>query len=202
MENKFIIFFTISIFTIYIFSETLSRYSEFKSEKSDIDNRYYTVRNNVYSKKSANILAKINEKIQKLIKYTNDPKNGLNEIDNINFDPEMYRLEKRYSPNSLSETSNEIEYTSYTVNKGEKVSICLKCRDCSKETFEPENLLMFVVIHELAHIANNEEGHGEKFQRIFKLLLKKSIECDVWEYKDYSANPMKYCGLTVNSTPI
>ena len=62
------------------------------------------------------------------------------------------------------------------------------------------NLLMYVAIHELAHIACPEIGHGSLFINIFKFLAEQAIKLKIYKYKDYYANPEEYCGMILSST--
>jgi len=101
---------------------------------------------------------------------------------------------------TIYETDPLSEFTSYSVNKGEELSLCLT----SKKTKElhNKNLLMYVVIHELAHMACPEIGHGPLFKKIFKKLLEESIKINIYNYEDYNNNPIEYCGMTLNSNII
>lgn len=101
---------------------------------------------------------------------------------------------------TIYETDPLSDFTSYSVNKGEELSLCLT----SKKTKELHNinLLMYVVIHELAHIACPEIGHGPLFKKIFKKLLEESIKINIYNYEDYNNNPLEYCGMTLNSNII
>ena len=56
---------------------------------------------------------------------------------------------------------------SYTINK-QKVYLCLK--DEKGEYYE-DNMLIYVALHELAHVLCDEIGHTDKFKRIFEELL-------------------------------
>jgi len=56
---------------------------------------------------------------------------------------------------------------SYTINK-QKVYLCLK--DENNEYYE-DNMLIYVALHELAHVLCDEIGHTDKFKRIFEELL-------------------------------
>ena len=89
------------------------------------------------------------------------------------------------------------DLTSYSVNKGEELSFCLK----SKKTGELHeiNLLMYVALHEMAHIACPEIGHGELFKKIFKFLTEQAIEIGIYKYDDYETKPVEYCGMMLSS---
>ena len=186
------------LFVVFLGIQVSSKYSEFTRVKSKIDNRYYQVRYTKTAQESADLLAKVNQKVKHFIDFmTSAGPEG-----NAPFDEDIIRLKRRYDPDNLSEATNETEHSSYTVNKGEKVALCLRCRDCSSNSVEPLNTIMFVVLHELAHIANNEEGHGAKFQSLNSYFLKKAIECQVWNYQNYSDQPVSYCNTTINATPM
>ena len=69
-------------------------------------------------------------------------------------------MNRKYNPNNFSETGKDSKYTSYSVNKGEKIVLCLRSRD-GKDRLIDENTLTFVSIHELAHIMTKSVGHTE-----------------------------------------
>lgn len=56
---------------------------------------------------------------------------------------------------------------SYTINK-QKVYLCLKDE---KGEYYDMNMLIYVALHELAHVLCDEIGHTDKFKRIFEDLL-------------------------------
>lgn len=76
---------------------------------------------------------------------------------------------------------------SYTINK-KKVYLCLK--DENGQYYD-ENMLLFVAIHELAHVICDEIGHTDKFQKIFQELLDKASDLQIY---DPSIAPIQnYC---------
>jgi hypothetical protein len=76
---------------------------------------------------------------------------------------------------------------SYTINK-KKVYLCLK--DENGEYYD-DNMLVFVAIHELAHVICDEIGHTDKFQSIFQDLLNKAADLNIY---DPSVAPIQnYC---------
>lgn len=100
----------------------------------------------------------------------------------------------------IYETEPESNLTSYSVNKGEELSICLK----SKKTGELHelNLLMYVVIHEMAHFACPEIGHGNLFKKIFKKFAQEAIKIGIYKKENFESNPIEYCGMILSSSII
>ena len=72
-------------------------------------------------------------------------------------------LLKRYSPHMIGE--NILPFgTSYTINKGSYIGLCLENKDI--------NTLFFVLLHELAHVGTKSVGHTQEFLEFFRFLLK------------------------------
>ena len=94
-------------------------------------------------------------------------------------------------------------YASYTINK-EEMHICLRTRDTNEDIYDM-NLLMYVVLHELAHLCNYDkngyaiQGHGEEFRMIFKFLVIESIKLNIYEYENYGEKPKEYCGIQIST---
>ena len=95
----------------------------------------------------------------------------------------------------IYENSTESEYTSYSVNKGEEIVFCLRCK--KSKDLHKLNLIMYVAIHEMAHTACTEVGHTPLFNKIFKFLLEHAIELKVYFYENYNTNPVEYCGMSL-----
>jgi hypothetical protein len=66
---------------------------------------------------------------------------------------------------------------SYTINK-QKVYLCLKD---DNDQYYPMNMLMYVAIHELAHVLCDEIGHTPKFHKIFTELLKNAEKTGIYD---------------------
>ena len=140
---------------------------------------------------SAKKLDKLNEKILILIKH----------LDKV--DGEYYgvkRLKNRYKASILSELHKGSSNTSYSVNKGEKLVVCMRSKD--DNTFHDDNTIFFVVLHELAHIMTKSIGHKEEFWDNFRYLLKHCIEIKLYKYQDFNNKPEKYCGIEITDTPL
>jgi Zn-dependent peptidase ImmA (M78 family) len=68
--------------------------------------------------------------------------------------------------------------SSYTINK-HKIFICLKDKQ-TKQIYD-DNMLVYVILHELAHVMCDEIGHTEKFQKIFNNLLLRAVRNGLWD---------------------
>lgn len=166
---------------------------------SDLDNNMYLIRrgkgkSEAYLKESANTLAKIHVRIIKLIEHLKT---------NFKTHPVLDILQARYNHNVLSEAAIDDRYTSFTINKKD-MHICLRTRDQSEIIYNI-NILMYVVLHELAHIANFDkngnpiEGHGEEFVNIFRFLVNEAVLIGVYNYTDYEKQPTEYCGMMITT---
>lgn len=178
------------------------KYSDIEYVISDIDNKTYIVRrgnkDSKFLKESANILAIINNKIEILIKYLLE-KYG-NDDSKIYF---IKHLKENYNPYMISEAYVDPKYTTYTVDKHD-MRICLRTRDANENIYDI-NTLMYVCLHELAHMANYSRdgepiiGHGDEFKMIFKFLVEESIKLQLYKYIDYTNMPQEYCKMIINS---
>jgi hypothetical protein len=102
----------------------------------------------------------------------------------------------------LSEGGHNTGYTSFSVNKGEKIVMCIRSREGGDENGDIEsfNTLMYVVLHEISHIITEEVGHTKMFWENFKWILDESDKIKIYTKVDYSEEPEKYCGISINSS--
>tara|TARA_B100001250_G_C19500496_1_gene657172 strand:- start:157 stop:738 length:582 start_codon:yes stop_codon:yes gene_type:complete len=190
--NDFISYFIICFLSVcgYIYIEGMN--NEVSYVKSSIDGEEYLVRNLDDSVDAANLMAVVRERLDKLSehlkkKYPNDKRTT--------------RLLQKFNPNNITEASKNNKYTSYSVNKGEKIVLCLRSRD-SSETLIDINTLMFVTLHELSHIITVSIGHTDEFWNNFKFILNISSDIGICTNVDYSKYPKKYCGITITDSPV
>jgi predicted metal-dependent hydrolase len=182
--------FVITIMAIIIVFYIQGQSVEVEYVVSDIDGRRYLVKNLADKKDAANMLAKLNESLVKLIQEMKReyPKSE-----------DVKRLEKNYNPDSISEGTENNNYTSYSINKGEKIVFCLRSRD-GGDKLVPLNVLKYVAIHELSHLMTKEIGHPPILWENFKKLLKVAVKKGIYKKIDYSTTPVKYCGLIIKSS--
>ena len=187
-HNIVLIFFVIIIILMYVENKN----SDVGYEISTFDNRQYLVRNLDDRQQAANLLAKIRKNLEDLC---DDLKKDYKDDNAVN------RLIIKFNPDSLSETGKNSKYTSYSVNKGEKIVLCLRARDDTDNLID-ENTLMFVSLHEIAHIMTKSVGHKREFWKNFKFLLKHAIKIGLYKHEDYNTKPKKYCGIMITDTPM
>ena len=159
--------------------------------KSNIDKNNYWVRNLPDKESAANTLAKIKENIVKLVNYL---KQNMNKFPKkLSYIKDLIRRTKVIN---IMETPKSDKFTSYTINKGEKIVFCLRHKVIN--SIHDMNTLMYVVIHELAHVGCPEYGHTPLFRKIFKFLLKQSVKIGIYTPVNYILNPQNYCGMVIN----
>lgn len=111
------------------------------------------------------------------------------------------RLRELYNSETILENIKKDE-TSYTVNKGEKMFLCVRDK-YDGNILDDFNTLKFVLIHELAHIATEDfEPHSTEFWQVFKFMLKEAVKANMYTPVDYSKKPVKYCGMDVTNSPL
>jgi hypothetical protein len=192
MEYEGIVVFVLLIVLFYLMYDKYFNGNREEVESSK-DKHIYTVQSLPDKQLAANLLAEIRERLDKL-------KHHLHKM--YPSDPRTKLVMKRFDSNRISEGGDESkEYTSYSVNKGEKIVFCLRARDGSNQ-LEDVNMVMFVAIHELAHIATVEEGHTPGFWDNMRFLLEEGINIGIYQEQDFANNPQEYCGMMVTSSPL
>ncbi len=107
-----------------------------------------------------------------------------------------------YDPNSLMENEpSSPDKTSYTKGKGEIIAFCLREKSTGANSFHDEELVKFVVLHELAHIVTVSYQHTPDFWINFKFLLEFCEKFNIYKSKNYAAGTVIYCGLDVRYNP-
>lgn len=185
---NFLDVFIIFVITLLLVMFIQNHYGEVEYVKSNLDNRHYLVRKLADAQDAADYLADINKRLVKLIRHM---------IAKFPDNEDVIRMYKNYNVNALSEGSLESGYTSYSVNKGEKVVLCIRQKDRS---FVDKNVIMYVAIHELAHIMTKEVGHPDSFWRNFKFLLEEAMKIKLYIKVDYRDSPQDYCGIKITNS--
>jgi hypothetical protein len=114
-------------------------------------------------------------------------------------------LRRRFRPKSVFEQiPSFIEpNVAYTNNKGESIYICLRKIYFSQNMMQDTNTLMFVMLHEVSHIATNVRDHKKEFWRVFKFILQNAAEINIYTPINYRVAPQLYCnGMRINYNPL
>ena len=183
-----IVFIIIIMLRIYWESDAFN----LKCVISDVDGNKYCVRERLKLQLVADLLAKTTQKLKKLVNHM-----GRKYPNRAN----VKRLVEKFNPKRVYETLPTSEYTAYSENKGEKIAFCVTKQKEGNEDLIDENTLMFVGIHELAHVASKKIGHGDEFWKNFKFLLIDAKEIGVYEPQDYKKKNVSYCGMQITDNP-
>lgn len=116
-------------------------------------------------------------------------------------DARTLRIVAKFDAAKVAEEPANNPYTSYSINKGERLVFCLRSRDDKKELADL-NTMMFVAIHEFAHIGTEEVGHPPAFWANFRWLLAEAVNIGVFRDKDYKNAPQAYCGIQITDNPL
>ena len=192
-----------------------------KKNMTNVDTKYTNNTKNIYAKDgksykvhnfndandAANALAEMNSVMVKLIahlkyKYVGRgyQKNAF--VSNYDKISAVNNILNRYNPDNLVENSpNDKTDTSYTLNKGSTIAFCLREKNANGDLHDI-NTLIFVAIHELVHIAIDDNDHPPIFWKTFKWLLQEAELGNIYFSQDYQKEPVKYCGMGVNYNPL
>ena len=197
VTNSSFIQFFIFIFVImcsFVYYENFQ--SEMIAVKSDIDDNEYQVRNLKDKQKAANTLAMLRRKMLLLVEKVHKLKGVQDNYCNN----AIITLKERFKPEHMSESPSDAKYTSYSVNKGEKIFFCIRAKDSTNEIINL-NTLLFVAIHEMAHVMTKSIGHTKEFWNNFRFLLREAVKSNVYQYQNFSSKPEKYCGMLITDSP-
>jgi len=165
------------------------------------DKTPYLVNDLPDAQKAANVLARImitmNTIVNKIINEYDKYPNSNTEEDNT-YIKYVRTIKDRLPYVKISESPLNSKFTSYSVNKGEELVFCI--RNKTNRKIHQLNELLYVSIHEIAHIGCPEIGHTELFRLINLYLLKKAVCYGLYTYIDYFEDNKDYCGMTLTST--
>jgi len=159
---------------------------------STVDGKKYCVRERTQIQNASNLLARTSEKLAYLVENVGQ---RYPDRDNVK------QLVKNFNPTTIKETLPTSEYTAYSENKGEKLAFCLNKKKNNNDNLIDSNTLMFVAVHEIAHIMTTSIGHTEEFWNNFKFLLENEVELKLYNPVDYKKEPEGYCGMNITDNP-
>jgi len=162
--------------------------------KSTVDGRTYRVRDMPDKQEAANLMATVRMKIAKLCNMLQQKYPDKAQV-------KMIIKNFRDDPDRFMESTPDASHTSYSVNKGEEIHLCLRQRGGQNESLVDDNVMTFVGLHELAHVCTESVGHGPDFWNNFGWLLKEAEANGIYQYTDFQSHPVTYCGVSITDSP-
>lgn len=182
-----VFFMAAMVYNFYQNSEML----HLKCIYSEVDGNKYCVRERDKIQQVADILARVNQKLQKLVDYVYEKYPNRENVK---------RMKENFRPEKIMETLPTSELTAYTENKGEKMAFCVTKKKNGTKLID-ENTLTFVAIHELAHVMSKAHHHKDEFWHNFKFLLVQAKQTGIYTPQDYKKAPEEYCGMKITDNP-
>ena len=158
--------------------------------QSSVDENFYNVLNVPNKEAAADILARLRQKLEKLKTHVIEDKN----ID------QFIRLKmNNLDLDNIQENTMNSKYTAYSINKGERLHFCVRNDKNGGNIKDEPNTLMFVALHEIAHVITKTIGHTEEFWKNQKVLMEIAIDLGIYQRTNYSKTPISYCGQIITS---
>lgn len=111
-------------------------------------------------------------------------------------DPRLLNISRRWS-GTLAETPHD-EDVAYSVAK-DTIHVCVRAPGGGLES---ENTGMFVLLHELAHIATDKYGHPPEFWSNMRFLLELAEATGSYKYENFDTSLVTYCGRKLAASPL
>lgn len=212
MAKYFLVVFIGILLLLFAYSYYQKQNTEVVVVKSMVDGRDYVVQDKPDKQQAADMLAQVRQRMIKLVEYLKTNGNNAGSAQGPPADPNdekeygsyqsrIDRIVQRFNADRISEGNEDIRYTTYTLNKGEKIVFCLRARG-EDDRVHDLSMMTFVAIHELAHIASISSHHSAEFKNNFAWLLRQSVACGVYSPENFRQRPRRYCGIDVTDSPI
>lgn len=160
------------------------------------DGQVYDMQNLPSKEEAVRLMASIRANLVKLYEhYKSEPA--------LAADPPVSRFLSRFSSDVFVENDMQSSDTSYSENKGQRIVVCL--RDKTKPPSYPlidQNTIMFVMLHEMAHLMTETIGHTQEFWTNFKRILGDAVQLGLYHPVNYAHQPTPYCGMTITDSPL
>lgn len=155
--------------------------------RSGLTGKQYSVRKAADAQAMADRLADLEQRLHRLL-------DGGAAV--VPGDRRLDRIRRRWD-GTLSEVEASDE-VAFSVDKT-SISVCL--RD-SKGAIEDLNTSMFVLIHELAHVATADYGHSTEFWTNMRFLLELAEKLGLYVYENYDSAAATFCGVRLGASPL
>jgi len=163
----------VCVLIIYIVATDNNEFMPRKRVCNDFDGRCYDIADKYNKTKQASeILAQLNDFGVNVMRHLRR-KYIWNNSGNPHGKEIVEYLLSNYNPDAIIENApiNDVN-TSYVDDKGKVFALCLREKESGDNNFHSMDLLKFVVLHEMTHMATESYGHEKDFWTHFKFLLK------------------------------
>jgi hypothetical protein len=161
---------------------------------STLDGRAYRVQDLPDKQDAANRLSQVRTGLDKILHEYRQPEYFHDEPTQL--------LVERLKIDHLMENDIASQYTSYSENKGERIVLCLRDKTAEPYQLIDINTIMFVTLHEMAHLMTVSSGHTQEFWTNFRRLLQDAMKAGVYTQVNYSRTPVEYCGMMITDSPL
>lgn len=154
---------------------------------SQLTGKKYRVRNVSGAKHVADRLASLELRLRKFLHEAEKVAPGDHRFKNIR---------ERWN-GTLAEISDNKD-VAYSMGK-DAISLCVRAADGS---LEAENTAMYILLHELAHVATDTYGHKPEFWSNMRFLLEVAEATGAYTYQDFDGGMVSYCGRPLSGSPL
>lgn len=156
--------------------------------RSQLTGKTYIVRNEHSAALVADRLAALEARVREFLDRAEQLAPG---------DPRLRNIRNRWD-GTLAETTHSDADAAFSIDK-QAISLCVRRAD---GTLEPENTSMFVLLHELGHVATDTYGHRREFWANMRFLLELAEAAGSYVYEDFDSDTISYCGTLLRDSPL
>ena len=160
--------------------------------KAEFDGKIFMVQELPDKMKAVDLLIKLKNDLFKIAQKTLDRAKAEK---NKQYTDYMQIINDRLNTVYIREVEKDSPYTSYSVNKGEELVFCLRNKETHK--FYDYNKILYVAVHEIAHIGCPEVGHTPLFFELNRYILETAQQNKMYNFVDYNKTPEEYCGIQI-----
>jgi hypothetical protein len=160
--------------------------------RAEFDGQIYMVQELPDKSKAVDFLIKLKTDLASIAQKSLDRAKNENNKDYTNY---IQIIVDKLNSVFIREVEKDSPYTSYSVNKGEELVFCLRNKESNQ--FYDYNKILYVAVHEIAHIGCPEIGHTKLFFELNRYILETAQQNNMYEFVDYNNIPEEYCGIQI-----